>query len=375
MDAKNVFALNHEDAYTLLTSTGHFVTYVFEGEVGIGKTSIQKMFVERDARTPSGLPYEAHIYFDGNTKDVGDVCVPMVTMIEQGKDGQVSIVRSAVHEELGLHIKGPVTVMLDEIGKALPPVQNVLTRFCNERKLGQGTLHPESVVFGTTNLSEENVGDMFRTHQLDRINIQLLRKPTVDELLLYGINHNWNDHVLGFLKDTPELLQSFKEVSKPEDNPYINHPQAIGRRAFVTPRGLERGAKIVDLRDHMSDNLLHAALMGEWGVQAAADFMATLHLREKMPSKEDIQKDPEHCKLPDNDAAMCSVIFSALRRMDEAYITPWMKYLMRADTGMQALFMASAADTKYKHNALVMNNALVTRWAMTNRHIFAADQA
>lgn len=368
----NNYALNHNEAFNLICATGQRVTYCLRGPIGSGKTALRDMFTERNAKTASGLEYQAHIYFDCNTKDVGDVSVPMVTQITESEGG-VHIVRSALHEELGLHFDGPITVCIDEIGKALPPVRNQLTRLCNERKLGNGVMHPESIVFATTNLAGENVGDSFLDHQLDRINFIPFRKPNNIEWITWGINHNINDHVLGFAKDKPELFQTFTDVKDPDDNPYIHHPQAVNREAFWTPRSGARGAFIVDQRNLITDRELQAALAGEWGAPAAADFMASLHLRDKMPSMDEIADNPTTCPIPDNDAACCSVIYRSLRNMSREFIDPWMTYLKRMPHGMQALFVSSAADMDYKHNTIVVQNGQYGVWAAANRHVFASD--
>lgn len=373
MQASSAYALNNEETFQLIHTIGHFVTVVVEGGIGTGKTTLREMFMERESKTPSGLDYVAHIYFDCNTKDVGDIAIPMINSITAEGHG-VNVIRSAVHEELGLHFDGPVIICVDEIGKALPPVKNQLTRLFNERALGTYKLHPESIVFGTTNLSEENVGDSFLAHQLDRMNRVEMLNPTAPEWLLWALNHNVNEYVCAFVKENPHVLQSFRDVKKPSDNLCIYHPQAPERTAFTTPRSLARGAKIVDMRDRMSDKMLHAALMGEWGPEAASIFMANLSLRDKMPTMDEITKAPEKCRLPDNAAASCAVIFSALRRMNHSIISPWMKYLNRMDSSMQAMFMGSAADINYKHHEVVFSNQLVKDWTLANRHVFASDQ-
>ena len=101
--------------------------------MGNGKSSMLTTLAEQ-------LPTHRPIYFDGTTKDLGDIMIPSMQSIET--DG---CVRMIPHEELGLHIEGPIILMLDEYGKANPAVKNAMLRLMLERKVGSYSLHPDSI--------------------------------------------------------------------------------------------------------------------------------------------------------------------------------------------------------------------------------------
>ena len=135
------------EAANNIITMGHIFTYVNEGDMGSGKTAL--LDIVGDA-----LPNHKKFYFDCTTKmDSGDVMIPKMKELD-GND----FVRFATNEELGAHLSGPIIVMLDEIGKGNDSLKNALLRFMYERKIGNNELHPESIVFATTNLGAEGVG-------------------------------------------------------------------------------------------------------------------------------------------------------------------------------------------------------------------------
>ena len=151
--AQAMYALNLDQCVDLIKAVGSKRTVLAQGDMGNGKSSMLTTLAEQ-------LPTHRPIYFDGTTKDLGDIMIPSMQSIET--DG---CVRMIPHEELGLHIEGPIILMLDEYGKANPAVKNAMLRLMLERKVGSYSLHPDSIVFATTNKGSEGVGDIYHhTH-------------------------------------------------------------------------------------------------------------------------------------------------------------------------------------------------------------------
>jgi len=258
MNVKQNYALNHEQIANLIAVRGHKQTILIEGDMGIGKTSILKMLAER---FPDHMP----MYFDGTTKDVGDIAIPKMKELDD-----IDYVRFAPNEEFGLQHGKPVILMLDEYGKANRGVRASLTRTILERCVGQYPLPEGSIVFATTNLAGEGVGDELLAHQSDRVVRVRLRKPTNIEWIEWGVNNDVDHTVLGWVKDNPQLMQSYTDVEDPRDNPYIFHPREK-RAAFVTPRGLNSASELLKDRKYLDDQTVCAALIGTIGAPAAAD--------------------------------------------------------------------------------------------------------
>ena len=100
-------AITLADAAELLASSGQHVTYLFQGEMGIGKSSLLKSLKKR-----FGDKYH-YCYVDMAIKDVGDFLIPKIMTV----DGQ-EVCRFVPNEEFGVHLDKPVICMFDEIGRA-----------------------------------------------------------------------------------------------------------------------------------------------------------------------------------------------------------------------------------------------------------------
>ena len=360
--ATAMYALGLDQAVKLILSVGHKRTILLQGHMGCGKSSTLGMISKE-------LPDHTALYFDCTTKDLGDITIPNIAKLDDGS-GYVTYL---TNEELGAHLDKPVVVMLDEFGKSNPAVKNALLRFMLERKIGSYTLHPDSIVYATTNMGSEGVGDLLLPHQCDRVVPVKIRKPQNMEWIEWGINNDIDHTLLGFAKDNPQIFYSFEDVKDPDDNPYIFHPKQ-NRAAFITPRSLEASSDILKARHLMDDQTTTAALMGAIGERGAMDLMAFVKLADQIPSADSIKQDPKNAKIPSSAAGVCMVVFRTLASIEADWINSWMDYLVRLDKEAQGMFANGVRAPKYAKQSLVMTNKKFTQWAMDNNYMFAADK-
>ena len=361
--AVDMYAQSIDQCVNAIKRTGNKRTILVQGHMGTGKSSILKM-LEKE------LPTHTPCYFDCTTKDLGDITIPKLVAANENDNGYVQYL---TNEELGAHLNKPIILMFDEWGKALLPVQNASLRIMLERQIGSYTLHPDSIVFATTNLGAEGVGDLLKPHHRNRIIPIKMRKPTNIEHIEWGVNNGIVPEILGWEKDNPQLFASHEDVKDPDENPWIYHPQAQ-RAAFFTPRSAEAASDVLKQRDHMDDSTVTALLMGAIGERGAMDLMAFVKLADQLPSLESIKSTPETAKVPESASAVCMVVYRALSTLDKTWITSWMKYVQRLDKEAQALFANGVRAPKYSKQSLVMTNKLFTEWAMANNYMFAADK-
>lgn len=359
--AISMYALGLDQIETAIRLGGNKRTILVQGHMGTGKSSLLKAL-------KANLPNHTMCYFDCTTKDLGDITIPQLQTIDD--EGYV---RYVTNEELGLHLKKPIILMIDEYGKANPAVKNAMLRLMLEGKLGSYELHPDSLRFATTNLGAEGVGDILPPHARNRITVITSRKPSNMEWIEWGINNGIDHTLLGWCKDNPQLFHSFEDVKDPDNNPYIFHPKSP-RTAFVTPRSLEAASDWLKVRNGMDDQSVTAMLMGTIGERAAMDLMAFVKLSDQLPSLDSIKKDPMQAKVPESDAAVCMVVYRTLATIDRDWVDAWMDYMVRLDKEAQGLFANGVRNPKYNKQALVMTNKKFTAWAMANNYMFAADK-
>jgi hypothetical protein len=358
--AQQMYHINLDQIASLIKATGHKRTTLVQGHMGTGKSSLLSTLGRE-------LPTHTACYFDCTTKDLGDITLPNIATA----DGQ-GYVTYATNEELGAHHNGPIILMIDEYGKANPAVKNALLRLMLERKIGSYELHPDSVIFATTNLGAEGVGDLLPPHARNRITVVTARKPSNMEWIEWGINNDVDHTLLGWCKDNPQLFLGFEDVRDPEENPYIYHPKAQ-RAAFVTPRSLEAASDILKERHLFDDQTTTAALMGTIGDRAAMDLMAFVALADQLPSLESIKKDPHNARVPDSAAAVCMVVYRTLASLEREWLDAWLDYMNRLDKEAQGMFANGVRAPKYSKQSMVMTNKKFTAWAMQNNYLFAAD--
>lgn len=362
-NAHTMYQLSLGQSANLIKTVGHKRTMLVQGHTGTGKSTLLKTI-------SAGMPNHTPVYFDCTTKDLGDIMIPKISEAVSGSD-YVSFV---TNEELGLHHDKPIILMIDEFGKANPMVKNALLRLILERQIGSRRLHPESIVFATTNLGAEGLGDILPAHVRNRIGIITVRKPDHMEWLEWGINNGIDAILLGWVKDNPQVFQSFEDITNPDDNPYIFHPRAVGRTSFVTPRSLEAASDILKLRDSMDDVSVTAALMGTIGDRAAMDMMAYVRLADDLPRLQQIKDSPETAPVPASAAAVVMVVYRTLASLEREWLDQWLIYMGRLSKEAQGLFANGVRAPGYKHQGVVMTNARFTQWARDNSYLFASDK-
>tara|TARA_R110002126_G_scaffold34127_7_gene106085 strand:- start:3467 stop:4567 length:1101 start_codon:yes stop_codon:yes gene_type:complete len=363
-NAQQMYALNLDQITTAIRNGGNKRTILVQGHMGTGKSSLLKTLAAE-------LPNHTPCYFDCTTKDLGDISIPKLATLSD--DAGSDYVSYATNEELGVHLNKPIILMVDEYGKANPAVKNSMLRLMLERKIGAYELHPDSVVFATTNLGAEGVGDLLPPHARNRMTVITARKPDHMEWIEWGINNGVDHTLLGWCKDNPHLFYGFEDVKNPDDNPYIYHPKQQ-RAAFVTPRSLEAASDWLKVRDSFDDQTLTGLLMGTIGDRGAMDLMAFVKLADQLPSMESIKQDPKNAKVPDSASAICMVVYRTLASLDKDWVDAWMDYMVRLDKEAQGMFANGVRAPKYAKQAMVMTNKKFTQWAMNNNYMFAADK-
>ena len=358
--AQQMYALDLDQCVELIKAVGNSRTVLLQGDMGTGKSSMLYDIAKQTGFKP--------IYFDCTTKDLGDMMIPSLSSIEE--DG---CVRMIPNEELGVHLDEPVVVNIDEFGKANPSVKNGMLRLMLERKIGSYELHPDSIIFATTNKGSEGVGDMLPPHARNRLTVVQTRKTDHMDWIEWGINNEIDATLLGWVKDNPQLMASFEDVKDPDENPYIFHPKQQ-RLSFVTPRSLHAASDILKQRGAFDDQTLTSLLMGTIGDRGAMDLMSFVKLADQLPSLQSIKDTPKDAKVPDSAAAICMVVYRTLAALEKEWLNAWMDYLPRLDTEAQALFANGVRAPKYSKQSMVMTNKKFTEWAMKNSHLYSADK-
>ncbi|MBT9158269.1 MAG: hypothetical protein DDT36_01274 [Firmicutes bacterium] len=203
------------------------VRYLLEGEPGIGKSSIMSILEKN-------LPGHHSAYIDMASLDLGDTGLP----VPVHTDGLTAYYPNG---RFKLHLNEPVILMLDEFGKASSrAVQNMLHPLLEARnpRFGDIPLHPESIVFLSSNLASDGVQDDIRAHTRNRVTSIVVTKPDAKQWIDWAGRNNIDPAVMAWVDRNPHCLASYLDDGQ-STNPYIFNPRAThAKGAFVSPRSL-----------------------------------------------------------------------------------------------------------------------------------------
>jgi hypothetical protein len=344
------------EAAELIAAIGVTNTILLKGEKGIGKSSIMKMLPEF-----LGAGYE-YAYFDMGNKSEGDTAIPF-------PDKERKVMEFFINTSLKLHSGKPVVIMLDEFGKAPRSIQNMMHTLLevNDKRI-QDTYLPEgSIVFLTTNLAEEGLGDAMLDHSLDRLTVVEVRKANADEWKPWAAENDIHPAMIAWVDQTPTVLASFRDDDFDQDNPYVYNPKRVQGK-FITPRSLELASNVMWGREKISQNALVCALVGTIGTVGANDIASFLAYQDEIPTRESIISTPETANIPTSVGATITLLFNLERAVDGDTLTPIMKYVKRLEEEHQAVFCTALARSKSKQKFAFTNKAF-TDWARDNQDI------
>ena len=325
-------------AATLIRTVGTTNTILLRGQPGVGKSSILHM-LERD------LPDYKMCYIDVANLDLGDLGMPVI-------DRETMTTAYAPNTRFGIG-KGqnrPVVLMLDELGKASRPVMNMLLPTILEHRIGDVPLPNGSIVFATTNLDTDGVGDNIPAHAYNRMTVCNVGNPSADAWIEWAMNNDIAPEVMAFAKQYPQVFDCYVDIDSKDKNPYIFNPLTGNTRAFVSPRSLAKASNIVKMRNVLGDATL-PALAGTLGEAGARDMEAMINLADQLPLFETIIKSPQTAKVPESAGALFILAFMLVGRVDDKTMTPVMEYAQRmshVSFEAHALFISSLATNSAK---------------------------
>ena len=164
-------------------------------------------------------------------------------------------------------------LFFDEINLASPSLQATVYQILLEKQIGEHPLHPDVMVFGAGNLSEDRAG----TYEipkpiLTRAGIYELTLPKIEDFTTYAINKGMDSRVITFLNKMQKNL--FVEDEKNDD--------------IITPRDWE---SVSGLIDGLSNNQLEDIELytgGLLGEAISMEFTAYIKLANKIPTPQEI---------------------------------------------------------------------------------------
>lgn len=255
------------------------------GDPGVGKSALA-----RDVSTSLGTNLGTLI---GSTLDPTDVGgLPVVRVDGKGIDRiPLTLIQRLC--------RSPGILFLDEIACAPPAVQAAMLRLILERVAGDEELHPDTRVIAATNPPEQSPGGSDLSAPLIGRVMLLHLRPTHDEVINYfedvlgGTPGRLANEALDFAA-TARCAGELLEIDIPESAVSGNVP-------WGAPRAWERVVRLkAVLEDKTPKGVVRAAVAGNVGLPLATTYSAILDLRGNLPSIDEICRDPEGARMPED---------------------------------------------------------------------------
>jgi hypothetical protein len=238
----------------------------------------------------------------GSTLDPTDVGgFPVV-----GKDGAFDRIPMRAIREAA---QRPCILFLDELTTVAKAVESTLLMLILARQAGDVQLHPETRIICAANPPEQAPGGgELSSPLMGRVQVWNLAPTIAPVGNTDGEVFNWFVDVLGSEDGTvADLAREFGAVlvRKP-DLVQLDPPDAAINEAaqYGAPRNWERGLRALgSLIDHVdgADREDHfTALAAAVGPHQAQAFLAIRDLRDKVPSAEELSKNPGDALVPEN---------------------------------------------------------------------------
>jgi hypothetical protein len=357
------FAVNHDEAATLVRANGSNITYIIEGEPGSSKSSILKTIESLE-----GDRYE-YIYIDAPLKDIPDIALTMPHHESQTTRAYINQIW------MGKDANKPKIVMIDEVFKCTPYVQLMLNRLMLDHYVGDYQLPAGSIVFGTTNFATDGVGDKTNGHTNSRVARIPMRKPNQVEWTKWAVNNNINPFILTWIGQNPAIFSSYKDPATTSFDAklhadgqgifqYIYHPQH-NAQAYVCPRTLELASHQLNNLDKLGEELTIKALIGTVGGKAALDMGALLALGADLPSPDEVMSNPTKCKLPKSVGAQMILVYKSLNYITAGTIDAWAEYIGRMGLEVRAVWVKTMRHQPELLDIMSRNRQLVD-WVVDN---------
>lgn len=361
--------LNINEVTDLIMEVSDKLTVLVVSEPGVGKSSILVNIAERngDAYRVAGDSKTTkcandkfdYIYIDCTSKELFDVAATIPNHATKTLEYYVS---SLAH----LDSKKPKYIMLDEISKVPRTMKVIWTRMMLEKTWGDVPLPEGSRIFGTCNNAADGLGDTLAGHELNRVCMIEMSKPTTDMYLKWAVNNG----VHPVIQTAAQMFggkwfASYRDSGQ-DENPVIFNPKRKAQGPFLSLRSLTKCSYLVE-KFGGRDNLLLPALAGTIGTAAAADLMTLAKMNHQILRTNQIIANPLGVPMPTEDAALFLMMFNALgdiKTQDD--LSSFMDFITRDPREeVQSVFYSMMFRSKSRIE-LARGNSKLRDWSVKN---------
>lgn len=218
----------------------------------------------------------------------------------------------------------PTVLLFDDIGMATESVLKSVVEFIQFGSVDSHKLPNHVVIGAATNDVKHGAGVYGMIEPLKtRFHSIVEVETSIDDLMIYGMVNNWPDILLAYLRTKEDRVHDWK----PSKSMHVDG---------ACPRSWEYVAEWIN--HGVWDSEVLKGCVGP----AALELIAFKDFLVDLPDLDDVIKDPEKARLPDNPSAQYFVTTALARKMSAKNFGPILKYTQRMRDMFTALCVRTA---------------------------------
>lgn len=242
--------------------------------------------------------------------------------------------------------QGTVVLFIDEIPNATKATQNAFLQLLLNKKLGEYTLPPNTVIIAAGNMAKHRAA----THEMpspvrNRFSHYELF-PDLDDWCAWAYKNNINDQIPAFLRYRPQLLNDFD----------------LREHAFPTPRSWASVSKKLPFLDSADTHQVYGGVASLVGAGPAGEFVAFQEVYSQLPDLDALLLSPTTTKVPTGSSLLYAITSGIAAKTNTTNIAAAFKYVNRLPIEFQVVY---AKDVLGKDKKLVTDPSYQA-WASEN---------
>lgn len=364
---KNVRLVRIADCARMIRTVGHRSTIIVRGEPGIGKSAILRAIAVMNGdkwRKPGDyFPDDkyCYVYLDCADMQYGDIKAVIPVHETQS-------LHEYVNDILCMKDPRPKVIMFDEVLKLPKALKPIVTRTMRERTAGNKPITPGSIIFGTSNNAEDNVGDSTQAHEGSRVSFVYMAKPGVGEWIPWAVENGIDPTLIAWARIESSIFDSYMTLSRKalDANAYIYNPWKP-QVTFVTLRTLEIANDFVANEKTLGRDVALAGVAGCLGEPAAASLETFMDMNKDIVEFDTIKRDPKGAPIPGNDIVALLTLLRTVRHIktqeDLAAVVEYMQRYKSVE--LQSCFCATVLKDP-QTDRMASRNEYLKQWRVSN---------
>jgi hypothetical protein len=317
------------------------------GSPGIGKTALLKQIADE-------MKMDTLFYYP-QYADHGEIAgVTWVWVSPDGQEMRADRVPLAGVAPM-FEAKRPTLCIIDDLGHAMPSIQNAFMQPIEERRIGIRKISDYIVFAASTNRREDNAGAKTITSTMsNRFYTTITLEPSVDDLIEHAVSSGWHEGMPSFLRFCHTKTDSVFELPKKDGSPY------------TTSRSLDKLQQMESAYELSGMTLWKDApevVTGTIGMGVGKKYIGYMRIRDEIAGlPEKVYQDPMGVTVPQSPDLQFALVLAVSQRCDVMNMGTMVKFLGRLSKELEVVGVLEAT----RRDKVLKNCTAYSEWVANN---------